>query len=167
MSVANLLRAKEDAAFAHGLAQLIQTRGISSAELCRQAFGVMANGKPARSSLLTSILVYHRRPRDKAMHMLAPALGVSIKELIALRQGPVPEIVPVKAHTPVIATGQTKQKAVNDMATPADQFSLVIDHRGLATLRVNLLDVPMAVAMQAMAALTGAGLLSVKDEPRP
>jgi hypothetical protein len=58
-----------------------------------------------------------------------------------------------------LKTGAMLEPRSKPLPPSGPQFSLMVDQQGRATLRLNLLEMPMAVAMRAMAALTVAGLL--------
>lgn len=147
MSVENIQARREDHAFGQGLQKLIDARGWTPAEFRRQVYGFNEAGK-ARGNNVLPVLRGKERPRPQTLELYSEKLGVSVEQLIAMR---------------TVAAEPTPPRTTRQAAAPGEQFSLVIDQAGRATLRLNMVDVPMEVAFRAMQALTGAGLLTTGE----
>ena len=124
--------------FEDAVTELAAKSGLSDSDLA-DVFGIL---KVKHADLARSVL-----------ERFALVLDMPVAELAAL-QGASYDLP--AAHKPAAAP-EREQRA------EPDQFSLVVDARGRATLRLNLVDVPMERAMRAMGALTSAGLLGTAE----
>jgi hypothetical protein len=167
--------------FADALRQMMTDAGFTvQNDFAIAVWGLDANGKASRSGHCSQILSGKNRATDKALTEMAPHLNKTPAELIAMRDEMVLPIDP-RALVPSprevrAAAASTKPSKVKPPmvyssqapvlpSRPAEQFALVIAQNGLATLRLNLVDIPMKDALRAMGALTAAGILNAGEDP--
>jgi transcriptional regulator with XRE-family HTH domain len=169
--VRDVLAARQGAAFGEALRGLIESHGFTTSAFCRKVYGQSREGKPKGSGQLYPALNGSGAVTERSLIRWAAALNVPVGKLMALRDRPSdptgaptgkgavsPAVTPAaKPREPAIVTPAAKPSG-------QEQFSLVIDQGGTATLRLNLVGVPMGTAMRAMSALTGAGLIKAPEE---
>jgi hypothetical protein len=169
-------RAKE--LFSEYLRPILDRKHWSKSDFQRALYGADGKGKPRGAGNLYPVLNGSNRLSDGMLEKWASVLAVPAAELEALREkagvtrntayvpvAKVPaKVLALKApkpETPLSPARMAAALSIPDLPKAGPpQFSLVVDQQGMATLRLNLVDIPMGKAMQAMQALMGAGLIS-------
>jgi transcriptional regulator with XRE-family HTH domain len=167
------LHAQAASALGQKVVGLLKERGMTRSQFCLAVNGLDRRGKPAASGHFSQIVNGKARLSSKSAEKWAPVLGVTAEELLAIqnRHVTVATPAPKDKRAPLRASPSPATMAAALQIEPPKpppgppQFSLVIDQQGMATLRLNLVDVPMSKAMQAMAALTGAGIIAAGSDP--
>jgi hypothetical protein len=169
----------------------IAALNMTPVAFCEKVYGRDDKGKVKGTGAFYPVLKGTSPPSLATVERWAPVLQMEVAELRALAK--VDELPakrpykkrkkqPVAAAQPwPVAQTAAQHVAMNGTAfTPPPraavpavstqpQFSLVVDQSGKATLRVNLLDVSLEVAMKAVNTLTTIGLLRTdapKDETK-
>jgi transcriptional regulator with XRE-family HTH domain len=172
--IADVIKVAANMPFADTLKQLMRERDISQTELCRRMYGVDERGKTRNTGKVSTLLQGKSRPQEVTMAKLAECLGMELEALRTLRaksEMESPALLTLEAPTP--KTKKPKKPGYYpDQRAPLppppppqapDQFALIVSQTGRATLRLNMIDVPMQDAMRAMAALTSAGILQTGE----
>lgn len=172
MTVVDIIEQRRRQAFGYHLGKWIEERGMSKGDFLRAVYGRDDGGKTKGAGSLYNVLNGSGNMTQATLERWCTALNIETSELLNLYDLPAPPDLPepvaiVKKKAPAA------KKAVAGLpvrpppppppppppAAADDQFSLVISHSGRASLRLNLLDIPMQDAMKAMGALTAAGIL--------
>ena len=156
-----IIEARQATALGEALHAAMVKRGMKSSEIARAVYGEDSKGFASGTGKMGEIVRGRNRPSDPTLPKFADALGLEIEPLIAMR-----DAMPRYHNVAARKNEKPQAKALPAPPLPAPsradeppQFSLVIDQAGQATLRLNLVGVPMRTALQAMGALTAAGLL--------
>lgn len=169
MSARGAIAAKAAFDFKTWIMGLAHAKGIKHGnDLSAALYGRDSRGKPRSSGKVSMFLQGKHNPREETFARFASVLDVPTDE-VRRRFKAVHAAINAAPEQPALALVREAAPPTPPppRAAPLDQFSLVIDHGGTATLRLNLVGVPVGAALQAMAALTGAGLLKTgadKDE---
>jgi hypothetical protein len=151
---------------------------MTRSDFQRAVYGIDDKGRPRGSGQMYPMLGGTLRISDNTIKRWAPVLGVAEKDLEALREEAdaflakpqalvaKQDVVPATAasppwvKTPSVAKMSAALSIAEQPKAGPPQFSLIVDQQGAATLRLNLVDIPMTKAMQVMQALAAAGLIS-------
>ena len=146
-----------------GMAALLLRHGLTPTSFRQR---LVEAGHSNRTHKLNLQLAGGARPRDDTLEVWAEILGEPAGALKALRDQ-LPQAprtwtrrapTPPEREAPVVAAERVPSPSWPSERPP--QFSMVVDHNGRASLTLNLIDVPIKIAMQAMSALNGVGLLN-------
>lgn len=154
MSAREALDAARNARLALAVKRILVARGMSTRDFILAVYGKGEPGGKVKGSAAYRLLGGKGGVQRGTLKRWAPVLGVTVEQLEDMAEAPLP--------TPPPPPRSVRAEPARSAADP-DQFSLVVDARGRATLRLNLVDVPMERAMRAMGALTSAGLLSTSE----
>jgi hypothetical protein len=178
MTVADIIRERErDAemqrriAFGIHCRKFIADHGMSISHFA-VATVVDEDGMKRGTGSVSGILNGTARLTDAMRSVWAQILRVPEAELLALYDKPIPpgaQFMPAKERKAALAAQmappETRWTPPDPPPASEDQFSLVVSQDGRASLRLNLLDIPMKTAMRAMASLTRIGILDTGEAP--
>ncbi len=171
MSVQRAFDAAKVRPFVEGMAALLAKRKMTIADF-RKKLELAGHG--SRTHKTYRQMQGYSRPRDDTLTIWAEMLREDLQTLIALRDTmPTRKVKRTYAKRKPPAAGEQISMPYLQMLPPPaaaaqpveqPQFSMVVDQAGRATFDLHLRNVPLKIAVQAMAALQGAGLISGGEE---
>lgn len=155
-------------------------KGWAQSDLAKALHGVDELGRAKQTGAISQQLSGITRMHETTLERWAAALDVPYSELQDAYRllKDIPREDRKRHHKskrsgkPVWQPADVPRLARPSYAEPAEpepepeppQFSLIVDPRGLASISINMVDVPLEKALRAMSALTGAGLLNTGCE---
>jgi transcriptional regulator with XRE-family HTH domain len=159
VTIGDVLYAREKAHIQEVIQVRLAALGINAAELARRLFGTdPKTNKPKSSGKVYKWLRGAALPTARTRARIEEALELTPGTL-TLPDGSAPPPPPRPPKLKLLPPGS---KPVELDRRP-DQFSLVIDAEGSATLKLHLAGLPMGTAMRALGALTSIGILTTTE----